>query len=115
MRLEVDFTAISRHGDELLQRLAVTKLGRSSLTLEHAFSAGGTLRLRVSDSGRGISGANTRRIFDRFFTTAREAGGTGLGLAIARSLAESAGGALDLVPGTQGATFELRLPVAPNA
>ncbi|WP_244406929.1 sensor histidine kinase [Roseomonas fluvialis] len=76
---------------------------------------GGTLRLRVSDTGRGISGANRRRIFDRFFTTAREAGGTGLGLAIARSLAEAAGGALDLVPDTPGATFDLRLPVVPHA
>jgi signal transduction histidine kinase len=76
---------------------------------------GDTLRLRVSDTGAGISGANARRVFDRFFTTAREAGGTGLGLAIARGLAQASGGALDLVPGTPGATFDLRLPVVPRA
>lgn len=71
---------------------------------------GGTLRVRVTDTGRGISDANARRVFERFFTTARAAGGTGLGLAIGRSLAEAAGGGLDLVPGGPGATFELRLP-----
>ncbi|CAH0204821.1 HAMP domain-containing sensor histidine kinase [Roseomonas sp. CECT 9278] len=75
---------------------------------------GDVVRIGVSDNGRGISGANARRVFDRFFTTARAAGGTGLGLAIARSLAEAAGGGLDLLPGAPGATFELRLPAWPR-
>ena len=47
VRLEVDFTAISRHGERLAQRLAVRKLGRSSLTLAHEFLGGGELRLRA--------------------------------------------------------------------
>jgi len=47
VRLEVDFTAISRHGERLAQRLRVDKLGRSSLTLQHEFSVGGELRLRA--------------------------------------------------------------------
>jgi len=48
VRLEVDFTAISRHGDLLTLSLAVEKLGRSSLTLCTQFhSADGELRLRV--------------------------------------------------------------------
>ena len=33
VRLELDFTAISRHGDDLVWSLAIEKLGRSSLTL----------------------------------------------------------------------------------
>ena len=33
VRLEVDFTAVSRHGDALIWQLAVERLGRSSLTL----------------------------------------------------------------------------------
>ena len=37
VRLEVDFTAISRHGDLLTQRVELEKLGRSSLTLKHEF------------------------------------------------------------------------------
>lgn len=35
VRLEVDFTAISRHGDALRWEVAVAQLGRSSLTLLH--------------------------------------------------------------------------------
>jgi 4-hydroxybenzoyl-CoA thioesterase len=47
VRLEVDFTAISRHGDTLLQRLSVAKLGRSSMTLAVEFLGGDELRLRA--------------------------------------------------------------------
>lgn len=47
VRLEADFTAVSRHGDELTMKLAVTKLGRSSLVLQHDYACGRELRLRV--------------------------------------------------------------------
>ena len=45
LRLECDFTAISRHGELLTQRLVVERLGRSSLVLRHEFSGGDELRL----------------------------------------------------------------------
>ena len=47
VRLEVDFTAVSRHGDQLGQRLAVGKIGRSSLALRVEFFGGDELRLRA--------------------------------------------------------------------
>jgi 4-hydroxybenzoyl-CoA thioesterase len=47
VRLEVDFTAVSRHGETLEMQLAVARLGRSSLTLDAEFSGGGELRLRA--------------------------------------------------------------------
>ena len=47
VRLEVDFTAISRHGETLTQALAVQKLGRSSLILRSQFKGGDELRLRA--------------------------------------------------------------------
>jgi 4-hydroxybenzoyl-CoA thioesterase len=47
VRLEVDFTAISRHGDSLRQRLSVAKLGRSSMTVAVEFLGGDELRLRA--------------------------------------------------------------------
>jgi 4-hydroxybenzoyl-CoA thioesterase len=47
VRLEVDFTAISRHGDVLHQRLSVARLGRSSLTLAAEFLGDDGTRLRA--------------------------------------------------------------------
>ncbi len=47
VRLEADFTAVSRHGELLTQRLFVERLGHSSLVLRHEYSGGDELRLRV--------------------------------------------------------------------
>jgi signal transduction histidine kinase len=68
--------------------------------------------LLVSDDGPGISAANAERIFTPFFTTARKQGGTGLGLSIVQSLARVHSGAVALLPSSNGATFEVRLPLA---
>ena len=65
--------------------------------------------VRVADTGAGVSAGNAARIFDRFFTTARDTGGTGLGLPIVRSQLAAFGGEISLVPGDGGATFEMRL------
>jgi 4-hydroxybenzoyl-CoA thioesterase len=46
VRLECDFTAVSRHGDALRQRLWLTKLGRSSMDVAAEFVGGGELRAR---------------------------------------------------------------------
>jgi 4-hydroxybenzoyl-CoA thioesterase len=47
VRLELDFTAVSRHGDSLQWRVRVDRLGRSSLTVQHECSSGEELRLRA--------------------------------------------------------------------
>lgn len=51
VRLEVDFTAISRHGDGLRWELSLSQLGRSSFTLLHDVlgdkAQGGGVRLRA--------------------------------------------------------------------
>ena len=51
VRLELDFTAISRHGDRLVWQIGVGKLGHSSLTLLHECHSGDgdakELRLRA--------------------------------------------------------------------
>jgi len=41
VRLEVDFTAVSRMGDEVELALSVERLGRASLTLSHAITGAG--------------------------------------------------------------------------
>ena len=48
VRLEVDFTAVSRMGDDVELALAVERVGRASLTLAHAIAgAGGDVRMRM--------------------------------------------------------------------
>lgn len=46
VRLECDFTAVSKHGDALRQRLKVAKLGRTSLELAIEYDSAGELRAR---------------------------------------------------------------------
>jgi len=68
----------------------------------------GTVRLRVSDDGPGISPAARGRIFEPFFST--RAAGHGLGLAIVRRRLSELGGDIRLVESERGAMFELTLP-----
>ncbi len=46
VRLECDFTAVTKHGDVLLQRVAVARLGRTSFELAVEFLCGDELRAR---------------------------------------------------------------------
>lgn len=76
---------------------------------------GDRIVLTVADDGPGVSDGNRARIFDRFFTTARDTGGTGLGLPIARARLAAFGGTIRLVPGGRGTTFEVTMPNADPA
>lgn len=65
----------------------------------------------MRDHGRGISEANVAKVWDRFFTTARERGGTGLGLAIVRAVVEQHGGEVGVTSRVgEGSTFWFTLP-----
>ena len=70
---------------------------------------GPKLEISVRDRGPGISPANRERIFERFFTTARDAGGTGLGLSIVQAVAVSRGGSIEVDSDDDGTEFRLVL------
>ena len=69
------------------------------------------LRLRVSDTGPGMSPATLRRVFDPFFTTKGPTEGTGLGLAVVHGIMRSHEGAITIEsrPGA-GTTATLYFP-----
>lgn len=79
------------------------------------------LALRVTDNGLGISPAELKRIFRRFYRiptgVAMRTKGSGLGLFIVRSVARKHGGrAFAQSAGAgHGSTFTLQLPAAPAA
>jgi signal transduction histidine kinase len=80
-----------------------------------AGASGRAVRISVRDDGPGISEANRARVFDAFFTTARDRGGTGLGLTIAQSMLRVFGARLELAPPSgQGAGTEF-VVTAPEA
>jgi two-component system sensor histidine kinase HydH len=68
-----------------------------------------TIRIDISDTGRGIDRDEAARIFDPYFTTRPT--GTGLGLAIVHKIIEAHGGEIrvDSVRG-EGTTFSIFLP-----
>ena len=74
---------------------------------------GGRYIVEIADNGPGIPGEEARTIFDKF--ARGRAGdteqGAGLGLAISHAIVTRFGGTLRLLPGGEGARFEVALPV----
>jgi two-component system, OmpR family, sensor kinase len=100
----------------LLSNVRVHTPADSPLTVEVAPHGDAGIRLRVSDSGPGLSAQDAARVFDRFFRSAqdraRDTGGAGLGMSIVRALVQAHQGtvALDTAPGC-GLTVLVTLPV----
>lgn len=105
--------------EELLQNLITNAI---KYTIEGSVTVGihrrdDTVEFVVSDTGIGISKADQRRIFDKFFRVedyrTRQTSGTGLGLYVAAKLASKMGTQIS-VDGhlNQGSTFRFSLPLA---
>src|ERR1700722_15126786 len=94
-----------------------------NITVDADMIAGGSksrlgrnVRLRVSDTGIGMTAETAERVFEPFFTTRRDGGGTGLGLATVYGILMQADGDIRIYsePGT-GTTFTITLPVTEEA
>jgi len=89
--------------------------GVVTVTTDLAADADGgrVVRVRVQDTGRGMSAEERGRIFDHFYTTKVE--GTGLGLSIVKRLVSDFEGTLSVesAPG-RGTTVTVTLPAAPT-
>ena len=86
------------------------------VTIE-ARPASDEVRVRVRDTGPGMSEADRAIAFSRFErgSAAAKGAGLGLGLALAREIARAHGGSIEIErPARRGAVFAVRLPLAPR-
>ena len=94
-------------------RDAVADSPRKAIRISGSVDAA-AVEVTVADTGTGIPPGLERRIFDPFFTTKEVGKGTGLGLSITYGIIKEHGGTIAVVsPPGEGATFVLRLPLAP--
>lgn len=83
------------------------------LTVEAGPKENGTIEIKVSDNGSGISTENLDKIFSPFFTTKPVGKGTGLGLSVCYGIIEKMGGTMKVTSNQGvGTTFIIRLPEA---
>jgi two-component system sensor histidine kinase AtoS len=81
-----------------------------SILVKTVENAGDSIRIVISDSGKGIDAADIDKIFQPFFTS--KAKGTGLGLSICKRLIEQHNGSIRATRNSDGGlAFTIELPV----
>lgn len=90
------------------------RLGEIRISTERVYLDGNYLRLKVSDTGSGMTREVQAKIFDPFFSTKQA--NRGLGLAVIQGIVRTHGGKIAVAsePG-KGTTFEILLPCAASA
>jgi two-component system sensor kinase FixL len=96
--------------ENLLVNASQAMRGNGALTIGTT-ATDGVVHIDVTDEGPGIPTEVLDRVFTPFFTT--KSRGTGLGLPTVRRIAESHGGAVEVLrTGPAGTTMRLSLPIA---
>lgn len=102
---------LCRNAVEALRARAPNDVSRDQIRITGR-REGAIVVIEVADTGPGVPERARAHLFEAFQGSVSR-GGTGLGLAIAAELMQAHGGDLQLVPGTIGATFQLRVPDRP--
>jgi len=111
--LFADATQLKQVFLNIMLNAAQAMEGKGSLTLTTTHE-GGTIEIRIRDTGPGIPPENIGKLFNPFFTTKEK--GTGLGLAISYGIVERHSGQIDVETELgKGSTFIITLPVDADA
>ena len=107
-------------GHAMRDRGGVMSVGLETLEVDESLilksyaelSPGRYVRLRVSDTGHGMTSEILDHIFEPYFTTKEKGEGTGLGLAVVHGIVKFHNGTVSVFsePG-KGSTFEVLLPL----
>jgi len=110
---------VKNASEALVDTQGVITVSTEAVRIDSHHAAGGAskladgeyIRLRVSDTGCGITAETRARMFDQFFST--KADGRGLGLSTVHGIVRSHGGAINVAsaPGA-GTTIEVLFPCA---
>jgi two-component system NtrC family sensor kinase len=97
---------------QLVQNACFAMPDGGRLYIETATPEPALLRMRISDTGRGIPADLLPRIFDPFFTTKARRTDTGIGLSVVHKIIEDHGGKIrvESEPG-KGTTFWITFPI----
>ena len=95
--LSVELTDVNPPSEEIIQNSDLTP--------------GAFVRLRISDTGHGMSSDKLERIFDPFFTTKPPGKGTGLGLSTVHGIVKNHNGSITVSSEPdRGTTFDILFP-----
>ncbi|MBW2443241.1 MAG: ATP-binding protein [Deltaproteobacteria bacterium] len=85
--------------------------GAGTITISTARD-GRNVRVTITDTGRGMTAQQLKKIFKPFYTTKETGKGTGLGLSVSRGIVKSMGGSIEVqsMPGA-GSSFTVILPI----
>ena len=90
---------------------AVSSLEEKWISIEAEQTTDGYLKLKITDSGKGISPEHRSKIMEPFYTTKPVGQGTGLGLSISAGIIKTHNGTLDLNAQSPNTQFVITLPI----
>lgn len=108
--------AMRKKGGLLKISLSEIDLDAAAVAASSEMQSGRYVKLRVSDTGSGMTPEIKKRIFDPFFTTKEKGKGTGMGLSLTYDIIKSYGGdiTVESTPG-HGTLFDVYFPTAKGA
>ena len=109
-QLEQAFVNLLLNGVEAININGTLAVTTELLPGDNGQAAKRLMRVRISDSGAGITQENMARLYEPFFTTKQN--GTGLGLAVTRRIIEEHNGTIQVdSQAGRGTTFTVMLPM----
>ena len=121
--IEKKYRGLKVIGNAVLLERSFMNLIENALKYSGCESIGVTIKkegskvvVNIQDDGKGISGDEQEKIFERFYrvdkSRARKSGGSGLGLAIVKKVVEEHDGSIEVESKDgKGSTFVVKLPV----